>query len=147
MGDAAKFEIVEDHEFKLKEKVLVIDSNGFDVWEAIITAINADTYKVHYPDYPQEDEELEGTSRILVETRINRRIFNAQEAERQTQLPLLGSSESEPFSEGSSSDDAEDYADTGSPSDAKKPRKGKALKKREPKPRPKGARVSPRRRR
>jgi hypothetical protein len=145
MRDAPKVEVVEGHEFRLKEKVLVIDPNGFNLWEAVIITISDDKYKVHYPDYPQEDKELEGTSRILVEARVNRRIFNAQEADRQTQLPPFASSESEPFSEDSSSYDAEDYADSGSPSDTKKPRRGKVFWKREP--RPKGARVSPRRHR
>jgi hypothetical protein len=145
MGDTPKFEVVENHEFNPKEKVFVIDPNGFDLWAAVILAIDDGKYKLHYPEYPHDDQELDGISRILVDTRANRRIFNAQESARQTQLPPLSSDESEPFSEESSSEDADDYADTGSPSDTKKSKKGKASRNAKPKPRPKGSRVSPRR--
>jgi hypothetical protein len=145
------FEIVKDHEFKVREKVFVIDPNGFDIWEAVIVNANDGKIALRYPEYPADNEEFEDTARILVDTRVNRRIFNAQEATRQAQLPPLSSDQSEPFSDESESDEAGDYADPGSPGEtkkAKKPKKGKAPKKgkvEKTKPRPKGARGSPRR--
>jgi hypothetical protein len=151
MTNPPSFDIVKDHEFKLKEKVFVIDPNGFDLWAGVITSTSGGKYSVHYPDYPQDDQEFEDTSHLLVDTRVNRRIFNSQEATRQTQLPPLSSGESEPFSDNSESDEAGDYADPGSPGEgkkskkstkAKRPKKGKVEK---VKPRPKGTRVSPRR--
>jgi hypothetical protein len=144
MSKSPRFDAVEGHEFKPKEKVFVIDPNDFDIWEAIIVSVKDGKYKVHYPDYPQDDQEFEDASRLLADTRTNRRIFNSQEAARQTQLPPLESDESEPASEESGSDDAGDYADRRAPRDTKskkKPKKSKVPQK----TRPKGSRVSPRR--
>jgi hypothetical protein len=149
MGEHPDFEVVPDHEFKVKEKVLVIDANGYDLWEGVITSTENGRFAVHYPEFPEDDQELEDSSRILVDTRVNRRIFNTQEAARQTQLPPLSEDEEEPFSD--HSDDAEDngrdYAPAKGGGKPKKPKKAKKLKtkKDKSKPRPEGTRVSPRR--
>jgi hypothetical protein len=146
-----KFEIVQGHEFQAGEKVLVIDPNGFDLWEGVITSIKNGKYAIHYPEYETDDEELDNTSRILVNSRINRRIFNSQEATRHTVLPPLEDGESEPFSyeteEASEDDDVFDESGSDSPADKRAVRRPKAKpsKKEKIKPRPYGARVSPRR--
>jgi hypothetical protein len=145
---APKFEIVQGHEFQAGEKVLVIDPNGFDLWEGVITSIKNGKFAVHYPEYETDDEEMDNTSRILVNTRINRRIFNNQEATRHTVLPPLEDGESEPFSYDSEEpSDAFDESGSDSPADRKtiKKTKSKPSKREKAKPRPYGARVSPRR--
>jgi hypothetical protein len=73
-----------------------------------------------------------------------------QEATRQTKLPPLNSSESEPFSDRSDDPDDEgrDYAPARGiehPKKGKKPKKAKKDKKDKVRPRPEGVRVSPRR--
>jgi hypothetical protein len=145
MGDSPRFQVVEGHEFKPKEKVFVIDPNGFDIWEAVITTVRGGKYSVHYPEYPQDDQEIEDTSRILVDTRANRRIFHTQEAQRQVELSEA-SEESEPSSDDSDSD-AADFADDDSGGEWTSRRGGKKGNAEKVKPRPKGSRVSPRRRR
>jgi hypothetical protein len=150
MSGRPDFEIVAEHDFKPKEKVLVIDQNGYDLWEGVIKAIKGEKISIHYPEFPGEDEDFDDTTRILVDTRINRRIFNTQEAARQTQLPPLSASEEEPFSD--RSDDADDTGRDYAPArglekvkKGKKVKNGKKPKKDKVKPRPEGARVSPRR--
>jgi hypothetical protein len=156
MSGTPDFELTPNHEFKPKEKVLVIDANGYDLWEAVITSMKPGKYLVRYLGYDDSDEELEDTSRILMNTRTNRRIFNQQEAVRQTQLPPLGPDESEPFSDRSDDEERTGYdePDAGSggkkkkPKKAKKPKPGKKPKgkaKDQSKPRPEGSRISPRR--
>ncbi|OHT04187.1 hypothetical protein TRFO_28419 [Tritrichomonas foetus] len=62
----------------------MIDPNGFDIWEATIVKIDeSDGISVHYPQYPDDDETVKETSRILPKTRINTRIFKEQEKQRQ----------------------------------------------------------------
>lgn len=105
-----KFDIVEDHEFQVKEKILVIDPNGFDLWEGEIVAIEDGKYSIHYPEFPDDDETVEDTARLLVKNRVNTRIFNNQEASRNAQLPPLESGEEEPFDDNSDEDESEgDY--------------------------------------
>jgi hypothetical protein len=150
MSSRPDFEIITGHDFKPKEKVFVIDPNGYDLWEGIITSIKSNKLGIQYPAFPGEDEELEDTSRILTDTRVNRRIFNMQEAIRQTQLPPLDSSESEPFSDRSDDPDSEgrEYAPARgleNPKKGKKPKKANKPKKDKVRPRPEGVRVSPRR--
>jgi hypothetical protein len=150
MVDIPLFEIVPEHEFKVKEKVLVIDPNGYDLWDGIITSTKNGHFRVHYPEFPGDDQDFEDTSRILVDTRVNRRIFKTQEAVRQTQLPPLEEDEEEPFSDRSADegDGTRDYAPnraTEKPKKPKKPKKAKKPKKDQTKQRPEGVRVSPRR--
>jgi hypothetical protein len=157
MSGNPDFEIIQDHDFKPKEKVLVIDTNGYDLWEGVIVSVKPGKYSIQYPEFDDQDEELGDASRLLVDTRKNRRIFNQQEARRQTQLPALPSGESEPFSDRSDDGDeaAGEYAPDAGPSEKKKKKKSKKSKKaKQPKkskakdkskPRPDGSRVSPRR--
>jgi hypothetical protein len=154
MSGNPDFEIIQGHDFKPKEKVMVIDPNGYDLWEGVIISVKPGKYSIHYPEFDDQDEELEDVSRLLVNTRKNRRIFNQQEARRQTQLPALPSGGSEPFSDRSDDDDdaAGDYAPDAGPGEKKKSKKSKKAKepkkskaKDKSKPRPEGARVSPRR--
>jgi hypothetical protein len=128
----------------------VIDQNDYDIWEDIITSINNNNFTIHYAAFPGEDQELKGTSRILTDTRINRRIFNMQEAPRQAKLATLNSSECEPFSDGSDEpdDQSRDYAPARGiehPKKAKKPKKAKRVPKDKVRPRSETVRVSPRR--
>lgn len=148
------FEIVKDHEFKVKEVVFVIDPNGYDIWEANITAVDGNKYSVHYPDFPNEDTVLDDKSRILVDTRVNRRIYNNQETARNSK-PIVDSSDEEDAEEEEESEDSDegnDYKPIAPPlkegkTKKNKKKKGKKnLKKEAPmKPRPEGARISPRR--
>jgi hypothetical protein len=154
---APKFEHQPDHSFHPKEKIFVIDTNGFDIWEGEIKDIeNGSTFTIHYPDFPGEDEKISDVNRILVDTRVNRRIYNNQESSRQAVLPPLAEGEAEPFSDRDDDDDeAGDYQPSGgSPKSekktkkkSKKPKKGKPSKpsKEIAKPRPEGVRSSPRR--
>ena len=144
-----EFSIEEDHNFTPKEKVLIIDSNGHDLWEGEIVSIEDGKYKIHYPEYPEDDETLEGTSRILVSNRTNRYIFNTQEASRNTILPKEIEAEEEDVDE-SDSDKEEDYMPVKGQDDKRKKKrkgksKGKKAKKPVVRPRPEGCRVSPRR--
>jgi hypothetical protein len=152
MSGSPKFEYTPDHSFHPKEKIFVIDKNGFDIWEAEIVDIESGTFSVHYPAFPEDDEKISDSNRILVDTRVNRRIFNTQESNRQAQLPPLSEGEEEPFSDrDDDDDDAGDYQPaSGSPRSDKKPKKGKKNKKsaKPSKPstkRPEGVRLSPRR--
>jgi hypothetical protein len=145
MSDTPQFQVVEGHEFKPKEKVFVIDPNGFDIWEAVITSVRAGKYSVHYPEYPEDDQEIEDTARILVDNRANRRIFKSQEAQRQVDPQSDTGDESEPSEDSDS--DAADYADEESGGEWRSRRGGKKGNADKARPRPKDARVSPRRRR
>ncbi|EAX96865.1 hypothetical protein TVAG_390720 [Trichomonas vaginalis G3] len=81
-----QFERVEDHQFKEGEEIYMIDPNGFDIYKAQIVKIEGTQYKIHYPEYPEDDETVENTDRILALSRINTRIFNNQEAARASKL-------------------------------------------------------------
>ena len=150
MEEKPQFEVVE-HEFKVKEKVYVIDPNEFDLWEGEITDIQDGKYSVHYPEFPEDDEVLEDTSRILAKTRVNTRIFNIQETRRQGMAPLSSDDEEPVSDESDDGDDGDDYEPAPvqekdmSPKKAKKPKRGKKVKEQPVKPRPEGARSSPRR--
>ena len=76
------FDRPEGHVFQEEENVFVIDPNGFDIWEAQITKIVNDRYAVHYPEYPQDDEELT-TARLLVASEKNQELFLKMENNRQ----------------------------------------------------------------
>ena len=77
------FDRPEGYVFKEEENVYVIDPNGFDIWEAQISKIVADNYAVHYPDYPEDDEELNGTDRLLAATEKNKDIYRRMENNRE----------------------------------------------------------------
>ena len=75
------FEFIADYAFHEKEDVFIIDKNGFDIWDGIISIINDTKYFIHYPDYPNDDEIVE-KKRILPCTPKNNSIFKHQEIQR-----------------------------------------------------------------
>jgi hypothetical protein len=82
--DAPAFEHVEGHEFAVGEDVFVIDRNGYDIWEGQVVAVGSDKIAIHYPDYPEDDEELAGTDRLLAVTDANKAIYAEMEEARKT---------------------------------------------------------------
>jgi hypothetical protein len=53
----------------------VIDPNGYDIWEAQLAAVVGNKNAVHYPDFPDDDEELTVVTRIFAATDANKAIF------------------------------------------------------------------------
>lgn len=80
------FDRPEGYVFKEEENIYVIDPNGFDIWEAQISKIVADNYAVHYPQYPEDDEEINGTDRLLPQTEKNKDIYARMENNRQKNI-------------------------------------------------------------
>ena len=74
-----KFERSADDQFKVSEYVYVLSTNDYDIFEARIEKISDDKYWVHYPDWPDDDEVVQGTHRLLKETPKNKQIFERQE--------------------------------------------------------------------
>ena len=146
MKNSPQFKPDPDHIFTENEEVLIIDKNKLDLWKGIITKIEGNQISIHYPDYPDYDEDLTGFSRILPANRENTRIFNNQEAKRAEILPSLSGSEEEPFSNSDGDDDTSGrYQPVKSPKKVKKAKKPKKEKPEKPiKPRPEGCRHSPR---
>ena len=147
MSDKPQFERVNDYEFKEKETVYVIDKNDYDIWEAKIMKIEGQKFSVHYPDYTSDDEDITDVNRILVSTKINKRIYNIQESKRAEVLPPL-SSGSEPFSDNDGNDDDEVDFKPAFPLSKEKPKKKKSKSKKEKetkisKKRPEGVRSNP----
>jgi hypothetical protein len=85
MRRVSGFELVNNHTFRAKEKVLVIDENGFDLWEGFIFSTRPDAYLINYPDDPRRDGPLPSQAHLLVNTPWNRAIFNAQQTARAKQ--------------------------------------------------------------
>mgnify|MGYP001107914598 CR=1 FL=1 len=79
-----QFDRPENYVFKEEEIVYVIDPNGYDIWEGQISKIVGDAYAIHYPEYPEDDGELNGTERILPQTEKNKDIFRIMEHVRST---------------------------------------------------------------
>ncbi|KAH0789799.1 Mitotic apparatus protein [Histomonas meleagridis] len=80
MSDTPAFEYPpEDQQFEVGQKIYVIDPNEFDIYEAQISAIDGNKYQIHYPDYPDDDGEIEGTKRFLIKTEKNNKIFEEQD--------------------------------------------------------------------
>ena len=74
------FEYVNDYNFTVDEDVYVIDGNGFDIWPGKVVSIEENKLKIHYPDYPDDDEEIAlEDKRVLVKTTANTTIFTNQE--------------------------------------------------------------------
>ncbi|KAH0787026.1 Mitotic apparatus protein [Histomonas meleagridis] len=124
MDDIPNFERIDNPVFHVDEYVYVISTNEYDIYEAVVTSVDGDNYHVHYPDYPDDDETVEGTERILKETEQNKKIFNKQERIRLAKEKRMESDSDEDFIE----DDM--------------PKKKK--KKREPKPKPEKKKREPR---
>lgn len=79
VNDIPDFERVENHQFQKDEEVYMIDPNGLDLWEGIIEKVEGNKYSIHYPEFPTDDEDVEGTDRVLVRTDKNKEIYNNQE--------------------------------------------------------------------
>ncbi|OHT04007.1 hypothetical protein TRFO_28610 [Tritrichomonas foetus] len=79
-----KFDRPEGYTFKEEEEVYMIDPNGFDLWEGVITKIVEDKYAIHYPEFPQDDEEVTGTDRILPRTDKNKDLYRRMENNRKS---------------------------------------------------------------
>lgn len=135
MGDdIPDFEFVRDHEFKVDEGVYVIDQNGFDIYEAVITDIDGDgVYSIHYPDWPDDDCTItDEDERLLAKTGRNVRIYRDQEKIRNENAKGEDSDDED--------DEDENYESDGEKKKKKKKdkKKGKQKKEKAPKePKPK----------
>lgn len=142
-----KFERVEDHQFKEGEDIYMIDPNGFDIYKAQIVKIEGTQYKIHYPEYPEDDETVENTERILALSRVNTRIFNTQEAARATKIGQ--NSEEEEYYDEPEYDDGEDQEPDFRPNGqipldrTNKKRRGRKMRKGRVGARPENARSNP----
>ena len=158
-GQIPNFDYERDHELKPKERVLVIDPNGYDLWEGVVMSNDNGKVEIHYPEYPDEDEIIDGIDnqkRILVRNRTNTRIFRQQEMARE-QNAQSDDEEEEENDESSGSDESNEpeYKPQNVPAhvdkDKKKGKRGKKAKKNKKgkkdviRPRPEGARSNPRR--
>ena len=77
--EAPKFVFDPTHVFEKGEKVYVIDVNGFDIYAAEIQEVTESSWKIHYPEYPEDDFTATDTKRILVQNEENKKIFQEQE--------------------------------------------------------------------
>lgn len=77
--ETPNFEFDEKHTFVKGEKIYAIDDNGFDIYEAEIEDIKDGKYKIHYPEYPDDDKEVENTKTLLVRSEANKKIYDEQE--------------------------------------------------------------------
>ena len=82
MADDPDFERPEDHQFTVNEEVYVLDENDFDIFQAVIEEVEEDGYRVHYPEWPDDDATV-SEDRLLPITDRNRAIFEEQERIRQ----------------------------------------------------------------
>ncbi|OHT06158.1 Mitotic apparatus protein [Tritrichomonas foetus] len=149
------FERDESHQFKVGESVFVIDPNGFDLWKATIRSIEENKFSLHYPEFPDDDEIVEGTERLLERSRKNGRIFNEQEVRRSSAQENEEEDEVPSDSDSAEHNEYSDVEDAYAPDESgpgrksgKKNKKGKNNKNNKKpvvKPRPEGARSSPRR--
>ncbi|OHS93217.1 Mitotic apparatus protein [Tritrichomonas foetus] len=151
------FDYTKDHELKPKEKVFVIDPNGYDLWAGVVQSNENGKVAIHYPEYPDEDEVIEGDAqkRILYNNRTNSRIYNNQEMKREEKDQPDSEEEEEPSESSESEESTEgEYKPVNAPpadKDSKKnKKKGKGKKNKKGKkdvvrPRPEGARSNPRR--
>lgn len=150
MASAPKFEVVPEHEFKVRERVFLKDENGHDIYEYTIYAIDGTKYTLKSDEDRKDVKEVEGTERILVKTRDNTKIFKDQEMKRATSK--LGSDDEDDVEDDADEDEAEgededeDGFDDDDDEPKKKSRRGKKGKMdKTVKPRPAGCRSNPRR--
>ena len=68
-----------DHIFKVNEKIYILESNEYDIFEAIITKIENGVFSVHYPDWPDDDRDFNSTKRFYPQTDKNTKEFLRQE--------------------------------------------------------------------
>ncbi|KAK8843632.1 hypothetical protein M9Y10_024692 [Tritrichomonas musculus] len=67
------------------DDVFVIDKNGFDIFEAVVMSVTNSGYSIHYPDFPQNDEQV-GIERIIDKSEKNIDIFKKQEENREKKV-------------------------------------------------------------
>lgn len=77
--ETPNFDIPTNHTFTAGEQIYVIDPNGFDLYEAEIKSVGENSWHVHYPDYPEDDFTAKNTSRFLLKTETNMKIYEEQE--------------------------------------------------------------------
>lgn len=142
---------------EVNEKVLVIDKNGYDIWEGKVQSNENGKIAIHYQEYPEEDETVEGDGiqRILKWTRTNSRIFHQQEMHRNQQQQDSEEEEEQTESDESTESNEPEYKPVNAPVEKESKRNSKkkgpkAKKNKKPKkdtyhPRPEGARSNPRR--
>ena len=152
MTSPPNFERDEDHDYQPREEVYVIHQNGYDIYEAVIVSVEGFHYTVHYPEYPNDDQVLDGTSRLLPKNRVNTRIYRNQEAARSEKMIQDLDSNSESDNDDNDEDNDDDFKPLQSPEkkDKKLSKKDKKKLKKLPKkkepsfvPRPQGARSNP----
>jgi len=73
------FERDPDRQFRAGEKVYAIDTNLFDIYDAEVTGVTEDGIQIHYPDWSDDDGEIE-IERLLCQTARNSAIFREQNA-------------------------------------------------------------------
>ena len=150
MASTPKFEVVADHEFKVRDRVYLKDENGHDLSEVTIIAIEGTKYTVRSDEDRKDVKELEGTDRLLVKTRDNTKIFKEQEMKRATSK--LGSDDEDDDAdedadadEDGDEDDEEGFDDDDDEPKKKSRRGRKGKMDKAVKPRPAGCRSNPRR--
>ena len=79
MEEIPKFDKDPKHVWKKGEKLFVIDTNGFDIYEAELKYVSPIAWHVHYPDYPEDDFTARSTERFLVMNETNLKIFDEQQ--------------------------------------------------------------------
>lgn len=72
------FEKSPTDQFSVGEFVYVISANDFDVFEGVIEKISNGRYWIHYPEWPNDDEDFIGTEKLLKETNVNKKIYQKQ---------------------------------------------------------------------
>lgn len=77
--DIPNFEKPVNHTFTVGEQIYVIDPNGYDLYEAEIKSVGENSWHVHYPEYPEDDFTAKNTSRFLLKTDTNFKIYREQE--------------------------------------------------------------------
>ena len=144
MSKKPDFEVVPNHEFKVNEKIYLIDTNGYDLSEAKIHSVDGTKYTVRLEEDRKKTIEVEGTERLLTRSKTNNKIFKDQEYKRNTKE----SSDAEESQEDDSEEEGVDFEmddDEPAKKKSKKPSKTKKNAKSCSKNRPCGARCNPKR--
>lgn len=149
---SVELETPPDHTFKVREKVYILDTNGYDIWEGVIKSIDGNEFTISNPEYPKNSgQKISDLSRIFPVTKVNYRIFHEQEMKRSERA--AAEDDDDDFKNDDDGDDygseasekEEDFAPDDDDFGGKKKKKAKKLKKKEPQyhPRPAGARSNP----
>jgi len=79
MSELPQFERVAEHVYQKGEKIYVIDENDYDIYAAHIHDVKENAWDIHFPEYPDDDKVFNTTSRFLVSTPVNDKIFEEQD--------------------------------------------------------------------